>query len=303
MNKLKTIKPESLPVIGSVFACLFWFVDSAISTYVFKEHHLFVESLLAPNMVELWSRGQVVFLLMVFSLLSMMLLRRQIDVTRQLSKYKQHLEKIVDERTNDLRERNSQLKKEIRERQIAQAELARQATIDHLTSIPNRRKFNEVLSYELMRDERYRNGLSLVICDLDKFKNINDQYGHYTGDMVLKAFTKLVSRNIRASDIFARWGGEEFVLLLPETRLETAIEIAEKLRIETEKHMFPAVGHVTSSFGVTQYLDGDNEATLIRRADEALYKAKDNGRNMVETHPPMHILQRSLWGWESEVMS
>ena len=302
MNKLKTIRPESLPIIGSVFACLYWFIDSAINTFVFEKHHLLIESLLAPNTGELWSRSQVIFLLMIFSLLSMMLLRRQIEITRQLSKYKQHLEKIVDERTNDLRERNTQLKKEVRERQIAQAELARQATIDHLTSIPNRRKFNEVLSYELMRDERYRTGLSLIICDLDNFKSINDQFGHYAGDSVLKAFARLVNRNIRGSDIFARWGGEEFVLLLPGTNLEAAIEIAEKLRIETERYLFPVVGSLTSSFGVTQYLEGDNEATLIRRADEALYKAKDNGRNMVETHPPMHILQRSLWGMESEVM-
>lgn len=303
MNRLKTIRPESLPVIGSVFACLFWFADSAINTFVFEERRLFLESLLAPNMVELWSRGQVVFLLMAFSLLSMMLLRRQIEVTHQLHGYKNHLENIVDERTNTLKEKNLQLVLEIKERKKAQAELSRQATIDHLTCIPNRRKFNEVLSYELMRDERYKNGLSLILCDLDNFKSINDNFGHSAGDTVLKAFTKLVSRNIRAADIFARWGGEEFVLLLPETALDKALEIAEKLRAETENHKFPVVGSITSSFGVTEFLEGDNEATLIKRADEALYRAKENGRNLVEIHPPVHLYQQSLWNVESEATS
>jgi diguanylate cyclase (GGDEF)-like protein len=236
------------------------------------------------------------FLLMLFSLVSMTLLRRQIQITSKLSTYKNHLELIVEERTKDLRVKNSQLECEIEEKQKIEAKLEYQARIDPLTSIYTRRKFNEVLSYELRRDERYPSGLSLILCDLDNFKAINDIYGHNTGDEVLKLFAKMVGDSIRGSDTFARWGGEEFVLLLPETGFETAIQIAEKIRQETENALFSKVGKITVSFGITQYLDGDSEDTIFKRADEALYKAKKNGRNRTEVNPPLHILLKALSG-------
>jgi diguanylate cyclase (GGDEF)-like protein len=160
------------------------------------------------------------------------------------------------------------------------------ATIDPLTLISNRRKFDDVLHYELNRDARYKNELSLIFCDLDYFKLINDGHGHKIGDDVLKEFTALVSSNIRKTDIFARWGGEEFVLLLPETDIETAQHTAEKLRIATEKHEFSYIGKMTASFGVTQFIDADDEITFIKRADDALYSAKKNGRNRVEVLAP-----------------
>lgn len=296
IDKLRTMRPESLPIIGIVFAYGFWLITSAIDTFVFEKYHLYVESLLGPNFIDLWSRSQVVFLLMLFSLVSMMLLRRQIKITNDISTYKNHLELIVEERTNNLRVKNSQLECEIEEKQEIEAELKRQARIDPLTSIYNRRKFNEVLSYELKRDERYPRGLSLLLCDLDNFKAINDNYGHNTGDEVLKSFARMVVDSIRVSDTFARWGGEEFVLLLPETGFETAIQIAEKIRQKTENTVFSKVAKITVSFGITQHLDGDSEDTLLKRADEALYKAKENGRNRTEINPPLHILLKILSG-------
>lgn len=296
MKKLRTIRPASLPVIGIVFACSFWFIDSAIDTFIFVKYRLYAESLLEPTSIELWSRFQVVFLLMLFSLVSMALLRRQIQITKNLSAYKTRLEIIVEERTNGLTLKNSQLECEIKERQKIETELEHLAMIDPLTSIYNRRKFNEVLSYELRRDKRYPSGLSLILCDLDNFKKINDIYGHNTGDEVLKLFTEMIRRSIRSSDTFARWGGEEFVLLLPETGFETAIQIAEKIRQETENTLFSTAGKITVSFGITQYLDGDTEETLFKRADEALYKAKNNGRNRIEINPPLHILLKALSG-------
>jgi diguanylate cyclase (GGDEF)-like protein len=160
----------------------------------------------------------------------------------------------------------------------------------------NRRKFNEVLSYELKRDERYPSGLSLILCDLDNFKAINDNFGHHTGDEVLRLFTAMARKSVRSTDTFARWGGEEFVLLLPETGFETAVEIAEKIRQETENTLLPEVGKITASFGVTQYLEGDTENSLFVRADEALYRAKENGRNKIETEPPLHVLLKALSG-------
>jgi diguanylate cyclase (GGDEF)-like protein len=285
MNKLKELRPESIPVIGSVIACLFWFIDSAIDTYIFKSNYLYIENLLGPEYAEVCARCQVVILLMTFSLIIMFLLRRHHRIRRQLQRYKCELERIIEDRTSDLSLRNTQLKKEIKARQKIERELVHLATIDPLTLIPNRRKFDDVLKYELNRDARYKNELSLIFCDLDYFKLINDGHGHKIGDDVLKEFTDLVSGNIRKTDVFARWGGEEFVLLLPETDIETALHTAEKLRVATENHAFSYIGKMTASFGVTQFIDTDDETTFIKRADDALYTAKKNGRNRVEAMP------------------
>ena len=286
MFKLRSIRPESIPVIGSVLACLFWFIDSAVDTFVFELHRLYVEDLLAPDADELWMRFQVVLLLMTFSLFAMFILDRHNRIRKQLDKYKSEFENIIDQRTNEMHLTNTLLREEIQERQKIEQKLVQLATIDPLTSIHNRRKFDEVLQYELNRDSRYKNALSLVFCDLDNFKQINDHYGHKIGDDVLKAFARLVSENIRKTDTVARWGGEEFALLLPETDLKIATVAAEKLRRETEKFDFPHVGRITASFGVTQYIGGDTENSLINRADEALYTAKKNGRNRIEVLAP-----------------
>ena len=296
MSKLRRLRPHSLPVIGIVLACGFWFAGSALDVFVFEKYRLYVESLLGPDAIDLWSRSQVIFLLILFSLASMLLLQRQRRITKKLNAYKNQLEIVVEERTNELRAKNSQLEREIEDKQKIEAKLKHLATIDSLTSIYNRRKFNEVLSYELRRDERYPGGLSLVICDLDNFKRINDTYGHNTGDEVLKSFASMVKDLIRNSDTFARWGGEEFVLLLPETGFETAMQIAEKIRQETENFLFSDTCTITASFGVTQFLEGDTETALINRADEALYKAKTNGRNRLELNPPLHVLLKALSG-------
>jgi diguanylate cyclase (GGDEF)-like protein len=298
MYKLKELRPESMPVIGGVLACLFWFTDSAIDTYIFNTKYLYLESLLGPENVEIYARCQVVILLMAFSLVVMFMLRRHHRIRKQLHRYKCELERIVEDRTNDLFIKNTLLKEEIRARQKIEKELVHLATIDPLTLISNRRKFDDVLHYELNRDARYKNELSLIFCDLDYFKLINDGHGHKIGDDVLKEFTSLVSSNIRKADVFARWGGEEFVLLLPETNIETALHTAAKLRIATEKHEFCHVGKLTASFGVTQFIAGDDETTFIKRADDALYTAKTNGRNRVEALPPSRSLLALVAGLE-----
>lgn len=282
MSMIKTLRPETIPVIGLVFVLVFWLIDSAVDTYIFHNSSMYIESLLAPKGMDMWARYLVTVLLLTFSFLLMFVYRKHLKAAQQLSTYKKHLEHIVNERTSDLKIRNEQLHNEIAERQKAEAKLEYLATIDPLTSIFNRRKFNEILTYELKRNERHNKGLSLIICDLDNFKTINDNFGHDTGDEVLVSFTKMISGAIRKSDIFARWGGEEFVLLLPETSLETATRIAGKLRLLTDTTVIPQIGRITSSFGVTQYQTDDREIDLIKRADQALYKAKENGRNRVE---------------------
>ncbi|WP_052813273.1 GGDEF domain-containing protein [Desulfonatronum thioautotrophicum] len=160
--------------------------------------------------------------------------------------------------------------------------LEKQAATDPLTGIYNRMKFSKVLGNEMKRAERHGTQLAVMLLDIDKFKSINDTYGHLDGDNVLKSLIQLLAQNIRSRDILARWGGEEFILLAPGTDLEGGRLIAEKLRLAVAECDFPIPRPVTSSFGVAAFQPGDTELTLTNRADQALYRAKEQGRNRVE---------------------
>lgn len=160
----------------------------------------------------------------------------------------------------------------------------RQARIDYLTGIYNRLMFNELLEAELQRAKRYKGSLSLIMFDLDHFKNINDTYSHTVGDHVLREVAHLVSENIRGHDVFARWGGEEFMVLAPKNDKKQAAVLAEKLRSLFEAHDFGDGLKATASFGVTQLDPDDTADSFTDKVDKALYKAKNNGRNRVEQH-------------------
>ncbi len=164
---------------------------------------------------------------------------------------------------------------------------------DPLLPLFNRRFLTEQLALEVGRARRYTRPLSIVLADLDHFKRINDQYGHLIGDDVLSAFVALVSAQLRVSDWAARFGGEEFVFVLPETELEAGRIVAEKLR--TTCAAAPLVTNagaipVTASFGVASFAAEDAAANtpelLLRRADEAMYRSKEAGRNRVTVAPP-----------------
>jgi len=118
---------------------------------------------------------------------------------------------------------------------------------------------------------------------VDYFKEVNDRYGHLVGDKVLIQLSNFIRSQIRETDIFARWGGEEFVLLLPHVNQDKALDIANTLRVKIELEYFAEVNNITCSFGLTSYTDGDTIDTITKRADEALYEAKGSGRNRVCT--------------------
>jgi diguanylate cyclase (GGDEF)-like protein len=284
MNRRVTtlVEPKSLPALGATFAALFCVADAVIDVYAFEEEHTFLESLLSPEPVELWMRCLVVIVLVLFAFYAKKLLTVQKNISEELNRHKYQLEQLVDERTNELAKTNIALQEEIRKRKKAEVELERLATTDPLTLLFNRRKFDELLEYEMERDRRYRSGLSILFCDIDNFKRINDKYGHDVGDSILSTFASKVKNSIRKSDIVARWGGEEFVLLIPNTTAEITRTITEKIRKMIESTDFPIVGKVTASFGVTHSLGEDNRDTVIKRADESLYRAKEKGRNRVE---------------------
>lgn len=160
------------------------------------------------------------------------------------------------------------------------------AILDETTGIYNRKFFENTLQNELKRAERYSLPLSLVVCDLDNFKKINDTFGHLVGDRVLKETAQVIRSNLRDGiDIAARWGGEEFVILLPSTDKNSAQKIAERIRTEISSHKYGGIPEnyvITASFGVASYpMDAKSKNDLFKKADEAAYTAKKTGKNKV----------------------
>ncbi len=155
------------------------------------------------------------------------------------------------------------------------------ASIDALTGIYNKDKFYEILSNEAELAKKYRNDLSVIFFDIDHFKKVNDTYGHQVGDNVLQELVEVIKDCMRKTDIFSRWGGEEFIVLLPQIDLEDTLQVGEKLRKRVMHFKFSDVQNITCSFGVASLSAADTVEKLVNRADKALYKAKESGRNRV----------------------
>ena len=192
----------------------------------------------------------------------------------QRQKTQQQLDDLVD-KIKDMESESCDLKSKLK---IAN----NQALRDALTGLPNRNAYNERLETELARWTRYHSPLSLIVWDIDHFKNINDNYGHKAGDKVLLLIAKQLSEHSRATDFLSRFGGEEFTMLLPNTDSQSALALANHLRQTIEKTGFNASGAsvaITISCGVTEFIQDDTDETAFERADQALYQAKEQGRN------------------------
>lgn len=159
--------------------------------------------------------------------------------------------------------------------------LEHMAMTDQLTKIYNRLKFGNLLEAEIAKAKKSKKPLSLIMLDIDHFKKINDTYGHQTGDYALVTTVEIIKDHIRTADIFARWGGEEFMILLPGATIEAAKTKAEILRSAMDEYDYIEPSNVTGSFGVVQLADSDTVDSLTKRVDEALYAAKNAGRNKV----------------------
>src|SRR5262249_25161485 len=156
------------------------------------------------------------------------------------------------------------------------------ARTDFLTGLPNHRFFQATLSSELGRAQRHNRTLSLLIIDLDFLKEVNDRFGHPSGDTVIRTMAETIRSTCRETDFAARYGGEEFTAILPETPLSGAIQLAERVRERIAATRFPGIGSVTASIGISNYpVNAVNKEDLIRIADQALYVAKNQGRDRV----------------------
>jgi diguanylate cyclase (GGDEF)-like protein len=215
--------------------------------------------------------------LLVGGILSVLRLRTRVLKDRTVA-----LGQAVWERTQTIEQQSHALETSNLELQQANLELTRLSSTDALTQIYNRVKLDAVLSKEIARATRYQSEFSVILLDIDHFKKVNDTHGHLIGDAVLVRVAHILREHIRKSDTLGRWGGEEFLLVLPETDLDKACLLAEKLRQAIAAESFPVVGHKTCSFGIAAYDPTDTVAGLVERADQALYEAKNAGRNRIQ---------------------
>ncbi|SEC77469.1 diguanylate cyclase [Pseudomonas saponiphila] len=204
----------------------------------------------------------------------------------QHQKQRDEREKEVAARLQSLAERVSSMEQEAQGYREHLEEQRQKALIDPLTGLPNRAAWSERLEHEIGQWQQHGNSLLLAMLDLDHFKRINDNYGHLAGDKVLKIIANVLRKRLRGSDFIARFGGEEFVLLLPNTPWPVGTRIVEALRAAVEACPFHFKGEpvtITVSVGLSAFKPGDRSELVIKRADQALYRAKDAGRNRVET--------------------
>ncbi len=240
---------RSTAVVCILFIILYCFrIVAALFNY--PEGHGFFSAGIIDSIIRLSS--QMLGIMMTFSLVLMINMRLFIDV-------QQYAE----------------------EKELMVKELRRLANTDGLTGIYNRAKIEQILTIEVLRSRRYKHPLSIILADIDHFKTVNDTYGHNVGDVVLTGIAGLMKEHVREVDTVGRWGGEEFLIVCPDTLADGAIKLAEKLRKKIEKHHFKGIGVKTLSMGVAQLGKDDWDEDMIKRADKNLYKAKRAGRNKV----------------------
>ena len=168
------------------------------------------------------------------------------------------------------------LRKTIGHKEVDLKKLKEVATVDSLTTVYNRHMLSSLLDRQIATSDRYRHLFSLVFFDIDHFKQVNDRYGHDAGDAVLQALARVVSDTIRQSDLFGRWGGDEFMIILPHSTGKQTRRLVDMLDERIRQHTFPVVKNISCSFGITAYGYGDTAEELMKRVDEDLYRAKKN---------------------------
>lgn len=224
------------------------------------------------DQIEGYETGAVDYLMKPFE---PVILRSKVRVFQELyqqrkviEKFYSNLEQLVEERTAELKEANETI--------------SHLAATDELTKLFNRRYFNERLAASISASRRHEHPLAITMVDIDHFKAVNDNFGHSEGDQILKDFAELLRERLRTEDVAARWGGEEFIILLPHTTCDAAAALAERIRVAFEQRSDSARPiTLSASFGVVDLQGEESADTFIRRADAALYRAKHEGRNRV----------------------
>lgn len=261
--------PNVFTMLGFGSGLLIWFIDSLIDVYIIEPDESLIESIFFADGTELWMRLLILVVMTLVGIYASRTFKKSLNLNILLYKYQFELEEIVRARTIALEEKSDQL------------EIL--ANTDPLTQIYNRRKFIEICEVELNRFIRHHHAFSIFMLDIDDFKKINDSHGHDVGDIVIKDVADLIRNTTRGSDYFARWGGEEFIIMSPDSDLEGRCVLAEKVVTLVGNHQFEKAGTVTISLGVTTSIENDTDLDeIIKRADHALYQAKHDGKNQYQ---------------------
>lgn len=240
-----------------------YFINKPVNVYETYKHEI--------NVV-------IIFVIMLVIIIGGLLfyIRKRLEFEKQLDNLNKNLELKIKFRTKEVNFRNQELEQ-------AHQRMKELANTDVLTGLCNRRAAQKEVSTYIERAKFDGDPLCAALLDIDFFKQINDQYGHQVGDNVLVDFAQELRQAIRPSDRVYRWGGEEFLILLPNTPLTFSLNVCERILKNIESRQFKQAGKVTASVGIADLKDADNIDTLVQRADECLYKAKENGRNQVVT--------------------
>jgi diguanylate cyclase (GGDEF)-like protein len=252
--KITALNPKLLPIIGIGLACIFWLIDALLDVYLFNNALSFFESFFTSDPNELWMRFSVVITIIIFSFYAKMF-----------------------EETKSILEKENGTIIEIDD------ELEYLETTDPLTLLFNKRKFYELLEYEMEKEKRYKMGLSIIFCSIDNYNKIYDTYDRQITDGLFRNVASQLVKSLRSSDTIARWGEDEFIIIIPNNTKEETRKIAEKIRKIIECYTFDDVGNITASFGVTQFIDDDNKVTIVKRAINALNMTQKKGANHIES--------------------
>lgn len=263
-NSKKFITPATVPYIAVGFSLLYWLIDALIDVYIYNVSLSYLESVFTPNLTQLWLRGFVLLLFLLFSVYIKRMLETQELLENRMNHYSDRFDSMVDD-----------LRMEMHERKHAILELEELSNIDSLTNTYTRGKLHEVLRQEIGKKYRNDSELSIIMCNINQFKKINDEHGHKVGDEVLVFLSKIIKNNIDETDVFARWGGGEFVILKPDTEFREARGTVENLQNIIASTKFPEVGSITLSFGVTAFdSESDTADTFVNRSDKVLNQSK-----------------------------
>lgn len=284
LTVLSGVKPKDIPIqSSSIFSPMFDYQQTqrfSIHPDLLPEKRLLINqpmTLYQENKILINSiLGFVLFLFIVITVLIQNIRQRDF-AQHQLAKLNRELEYQVNQRTMDLRARNSELES-INER------MEKMAHTDVLTGMGNRRAANKEIESYVNRSNISHEQFSLAILDIDFFKRVNDTFGHQAGDDVLFHVSQIIKRALRPSDRVYRWGGEEFLLALPNTSDQFAAAVCQRVRKSINEYEHALAGPVTASIGVTTLRETDSIDSLVQRADENLYYAKENGRDQVVSH-------------------
>ncbi len=267
-----------LPLLGLLVAALYWVLDAFVDVSFFGVHNTFSEALLNPTPVELWTRCVVIILMLSFAWYARKLGIQLADSMNRLKEREQELDNHRDMQ-HVLRRQADELNRQVMRQANQQEVLRKLAYIDPLTGLYNRRRIEEILDASRLTEQLSGTGLGVLLCDIDHFKSVNDAFGHFAGDRILVRIGQLLKDHFRRGDAVGRWGGEEFLVVLPNLTLAEAEVIAENFRAKIERETHPPKGKLTVSLGLAMIRPGETSESLLERADRALMLSKQNGRN------------------------